>query len=109
VQVDGKEYSCSVRDLNKAIEKGCAYCDDFTAKLADISVGSVGSPDGYSTVIVRSDAGKKLLEKLALTRGDINTEEVTKLSILKKKRAMKSFAPILQDVQVQTIPQSQQC
>ncbi len=109
VQVDGKEYSCKVRDLHKAVEKGCVYCDDFTAKLADISVGSVGSPDGYSTVIVRSDAGKRLLEKLDLAKGDINTEEITKLSILKKQRAQKNFAPILQDMQVQAAPQSQQC
>jgi coenzyme F420-reducing hydrogenase beta subunit len=109
VQVDGKEYSCSVRDLNKAVEKGCIYCDDFTARLADVSVGSVGSPDGYSTVIVRSDAGKRLLEKLDLAKGGINTEEVTKLSILKKRRATKNFAPILQDVQVSSAPQSQQC
>jgi coenzyme F420-reducing hydrogenase beta subunit len=109
VQVDGKEHSCKVRDLNKAIEKGCAYCDDFTAKLADISVGSVGSPDGYSTVIVRSEKGKKLLEKLKLIKGDATTEEVTKLSILKKKRATKNFAPILQDLQVQTASASQPC
>jgi coenzyme F420-reducing hydrogenase beta subunit len=109
VQVDGKEYSCKVRDLNNAIEKGCAYCDDFTAKLADISVGSVGSPDGYSTVIVRSEKGKKLLEKLDLAKEDVNTEELTKLSIFKKKRATKNFAPILQDLQVQTEPQTEQC
>jgi coenzyme F420-reducing hydrogenase beta subunit len=108
VQVDGKEYSCKVRELNKAIEKGCTYCDDFTAKLADISVGSVGSPDGYSTVIVRSDVGKKLLETLDLQKADANTDEVTKLSIFKKKRATKNFAPILQDIQVQPAPQSQQ-
>ena len=107
VQVDGKEYSCKVRDLHKAVEKGCVYCDDFTAKLADISVGSVGSQDGYSTVIVRSDAGKKLLEQLDLARGDVNIEEVTKLAIFKKQRAAKNFAPILQDVQVQPAPQSQ--
>jgi coenzyme F420-reducing hydrogenase beta subunit len=109
VDVDGKEYSCKVRDLNNAIEKGCAYCDDFTAKLADISVGSVGSPYGYSTVIVRSDAGKKLLEELNLTRSEVSTEEVAKLSILKKKRAHNSFAPILQDLQVQSASPSEPC
>jgi coenzyme F420-reducing hydrogenase beta subunit/ferredoxin len=109
VQVDGKEYSCKVKELNDAIEKGCVYCDDLTAKLADISVGSVGSPDGYSTVIVRSDAGRKLLEKLDLAKEDANTEEVTKLSIFKKKRATKNFAPILQDMQMQTAPQTEQC
>jgi coenzyme F420 hydrogenase subunit beta len=109
VHVDGKEYSCSVRELSKAVEKGCVYCDDFTAKLADVSIGSVGSPDGYSTVIVRSDVGKKLLEKLDLAKGDINKEEITKLAILKKNRAKKHFAPILQALQVLTVPQPQQC
>ena len=108
VQVDGKEYSCKVKELNDAIEKGCTYCDDFTAKLADISVGSVGSPEEYSTVIVRSDAGKKLLEKLDLTKQAADTEEVTKLSIFKKKRATKNFVPILQDLQVQTASQTEQ-
>jgi coenzyme F420-reducing hydrogenase beta subunit len=109
VQVDGKEYSCKVRELSKAVEKGCVYCDDFTAKLADVSIGSVGSPDGYSTVIVRSDAGKKLLEKLDLAKGDINKEEITKLAILKKNRAEKHFAPILQALQMPPVPQPQQC
>jgi len=109
VQVDGKEHSCKVKELNDAIEKGCAYCDDFTAKLADISVGSVGSPDGYSTVIVRSDAGKRLLEKLDLTKEGTNTEEITKLSIFKKRRATKNFEPILQDMQVQITSQTEQC
>ncbi len=108
VQVDGKEYSCSVKELNKAVENGCIYCDDFTARLADISVGSVGSPDGYSTVIVRSDIGKRLLEKLDLTKGIVNTEEIKKLSVLKKKRAQKNFAPIMQNVQMQPLPQPQQ-
>jgi coenzyme F420 hydrogenase subunit beta len=108
VQVDGKEHSCSVRELNKAVEKGCVYCDDFTAKLADVSIGSVGSDYGYSTVIVRSDVGEKLFEKLDLVRGGVNKEEITKLAILKKNRAKKNFAPLLQDVQVQPVPQLQQ-
>jgi coenzyme F420-reducing hydrogenase beta subunit len=108
VRIEGKEYSTSVRDLSKAVEKGCSYCDDFTAKLADISVGSVGSDDGYSTVIVRSEKGKKLLENLELTRGNVNKEEITKLSILKKNRAKKSFAPIIQDMQVQPPPELRQ-
>ena len=105
VRVDGKEFSCSVRELSKAVEKGCTYCDDFTAKLADVSVGSVGSDDGFSTVIVRSDVGKKLLEKLDLAKGDVRKEEIAKLAILKKNRAKKSFAPLIQEVQ--TVPISE--
>ena len=108
VRIEGKDYSTSVRDLSKAVEKGCVYCDDFTAKLADISVGSVGSDDGYSTVIVRSEKGKKLLENLDLTRGSVNKEEIAKLAVLKKNRAKKSFAPIMQDMQVQPPPELSQ-
>ena len=105
VTLEGKNYATSVRDLSKAVENGCTYCDDFTSKLADISVGSVGSDDGYSTVIVRSEKGKRLLENVDITKGSVNTEEIAKLSALKKNRAKKSFAPIMQDVQVQSPPQ----
>ena len=37
-------------------------------RLADISIGSVGSPEGYSTVIVRSKKGEELLHGLQLAR-----------------------------------------
>ncbi len=60
VTVDGKENSVPVKDLSAAVEKGCLSCPDFTSKYADVSVGSVGSEDGRSTVIVRSDIGAKL-------------------------------------------------
>ncbi|MFX1352207.1 MAG: Coenzyme F420 hydrogenase/dehydrogenase, beta subunit C-terminal domain, partial [Promethearchaeota archaeon] len=99
VQVDGKEYSSSVKELHNAVEKGCNYCNDFVAKLADVSVGSVGSADGYSTVIVRSDAGKKLLEDSCFIKGDVEKEEIMKLANLKKKRAKRSFSPLLQETQ----------
>jgi coenzyme F420-reducing hydrogenase beta subunit len=73
--------------LNNAVEERCCDCPDFTAKYSDISVGSVGSDDGYSTVIVRSDIGEKLFESLDLAKGEVNKEEVTKLAIRKKKHA----------------------
>lgn len=99
VQVDGKEYSSSVKELHNAVEKGCVYCNDFVAKLADVSVGSVGSADGYSTVIVRSDVGKKLLDDPCFIKDDVKKEEIMKLAILKEKRAKKNFSPLLQETQ----------
>lgn len=45
----------------EAVEKynyfPCRVCFDYTAELADISVGSVGSPLGQSTVLIRTQAG----------------------------------------------------
>jgi coenzyme F420-reducing hydrogenase beta subunit/Na+-translocating ferredoxin:NAD+ oxidoreductase RnfD subunit len=90
VRVDGKENSVSVKELNNAVENGCLSCPDFAANYSDISVGSVGSDDGYSTVIVRSDVGEKLLQTLDLAKGKVNKEEVTKLAIQKKKRALQN-------------------
>ena len=87
VVIDGKESSVAVKELSAAVENGCLTCPDFASKYADISVGSVGSEDGRSTVIVRSDAGAKLLENLDLAKGEVKKEEIAKLSILKKKRA----------------------
>ncbi len=92
VRVDGKDHSVSVKQLDDAVEKRCLRCPDFTAMYSDISVGAVGSADGYSTVIVRSDVGKKLLEKLDLDKGKVEKDEITKLAILKKDRAEKNIA-----------------
>jgi len=99
VQIDGKEYSAKVKEFHDAIQGGCAYCNDFVARLSDVSVGSVGSNDGYSTVIVRSDNGKKLLENLDFVKGDVKKEDVLKLANFKKKRAEKNFSPIMQGTQ----------
>ncbi len=99
VQIGGNEYSAKVKEFHNAIQGGCAYCNDFTGRIADVSVGSVGSSAGYSTVIVRSDIGKKLLENVDYKKGDINIEEIIKLAKFKKKRADKNFAPIIEGAQ----------
>jgi len=85
VQNMDQEVNCSVKDLNCAAE-GCRLCDDFTSRLADVSVGSAGSKSGYSTVIVRSKVGEKLVENLDCTRETANKVEVTRLSMFKRKR-----------------------
>jgi bidirectional [NiFe] hydrogenase diaphorase subunit len=103
----GKEYSVPVKDLGAAQSKGCDFCDDFTSKYADISVGSVGSSEGYSTVIVRSEIGKALLENIELETREVNKDEILRLCYLKKKRARKNFAKILEpepQLQPATVP-----
>lgn len=92
--VDGKDYSCKVKDLDEAVEKGCHYCDDFTAQFADISVGSVGSKKGYSTVVVRSKVGEKLLKNLDVAKETVDKEEIVRLSKFKMERAKKSLAAL---------------
>jgi coenzyme F420 hydrogenase subunit beta len=46
----------------KCMRKNCQICMDFTSEQSDVSVGSVGSPEGWSTVVIRTDKGLKLVE-----------------------------------------------
>ena len=79
-------------EAKKCIRKSCQICMDFTSELSDISVGSVGSPEGWSTVIIRTDKGLKLLEN-AEKDNYIQTQPISdkglmlmdKLSMEKKK------------------------
>jgi coenzyme F420-reducing hydrogenase beta subunit len=94
VAIGGKNYSCSVRELEHDVREGCRFCGDLVSRLADISIGSIGSPNGYSTVIVRSDRGKKLLDGVQFTRKEIDREEIVKLARLKRRNADKNFLKI---------------
>lgn len=49
-------------------QKACHVCLDYTSELADISTGSVGSPDGWSTLIIRTEKGKKFIDDLVLNK-----------------------------------------
>jgi coenzyme F420 hydrogenase subunit beta len=90
VNVDGQAFSCKIRELSQAVEKGCCLCGDFTAECADVSVGSVGSEAGFSSVIVRSVKGKELCKGLEAVKADVDMNEIVKLSSFKAERAQKS-------------------
>ncbi len=92
--IKGREFSCKIKDLSVAVEEGCHYCDDFSARFADISVGSAGSQIGYSTVIVRSDIGKSLLKEFEITKENAEKDEIVKLCKLKKDRALRNLAAL---------------
>lgn len=90
VKIDGETYSCKVREFSEAVEKGCGFCGDFTAEYADVSVGSVGSGPGFSTVIVRSVKGKELCNGLEAAKAEVDIGEIIKLSGFKAERAQKN-------------------
>lgn len=51
-----------VKELDHIVPSGCKVCQDFSAVEADVSVGSVGSEAGFSTVLVRSETAKKVAD-----------------------------------------------
>jgi len=96
ISMGGRKYSCSVKDLEEDVREGCGFCGDFVSRLADISIGSVGSPEGYSTVIVRSNRGRELLDASEYERGQVNRDEIARLNAIKRSRAGKRAEKIIE-------------
>jgi len=61
---DGEELTVPIKEISHLGRIDCEYCFDLTSESADISVGSIGSPSGWNTVIIRTKTGKELLEEL---------------------------------------------
>jgi coenzyme F420 hydrogenase subunit beta len=64
-QKAGKILEFPLEKSRPYVRIGCQVCMDFTAELADISVGAVGTPLKWSTVVVRTKEGLKLVEGAA--------------------------------------------
>ncbi|WOF16681.1 coenzyme F420 hydrogenase subunit beta [Methanoplanus sp. FWC-SCC4] len=60
---------------HKYEQPGCHVCLDYVANLADVSTGSVGSPDGWSTVFVRTKKGEDVWTK-AINAGYFETKDI---------------------------------
>ena len=49
--------------MDQFARPACFACTDFANEYADISCGGVGSPDGYTTTILRTSAGQALYNR----------------------------------------------
>jgi coenzyme F420 hydrogenase subunit beta len=83
-----------VEEFHDAALKGCDECADFTGYCADLTVGSVGSADEYSSVIVRTEQGLRAWE---LTEPHLDYHDledrsaIGKLQSWDKKKAFESL------------------
>ncbi len=75
---DQSIFTIPVKKLKTYGRLGCFFCDDLTSEQADISVGSIGSELGWSTVIIRTKKGAELFQKALnlqlIERKDIGEE-----------------------------------
>ena len=83
ISTESEDYPISLADIKAS--PGCLMCRDFDAELADISFGDKGSPDGFSTIVVRTDKGK-IIEKYFDLNTDVNTDEIDFMRNFKLKR-----------------------
>ncbi len=70
-----------IKNFHGAALKGCDECADFLGRSADLSVGSVGAMDGWSSVLVRSERGRRALDN---ARGRLDLRELDNPAALVK-------------------------
>jgi coenzyme F420 hydrogenase subunit beta len=47
-------------EIDDVVRPACFACTDFANDFADISVGGLGSPDGYTTTVIRTEDGMEI-------------------------------------------------
>ncbi len=57
---DGQIHHLPFDTVDEIARPACMACPDFANDFADISVGGLGSPDGYTTTLIRTSIGQKL-------------------------------------------------
>ena len=60
----------------RVIRKNCNICVELTSETSDISIGSIGSDEGWSTLIVRTKKGEDIING-AIKQNFIKTKELT--------------------------------
>ncbi|MFX0048065.1 MAG: Coenzyme F420 hydrogenase/dehydrogenase, beta subunit C-terminal domain [Candidatus Hermodarchaeota archaeon] len=71
----GEELAVDLKEVKSYARNNCHYCEDLTSDYADISVGSIGSQAGFSSVITRTKEGDKLFNEI-IKAGLIESESL---------------------------------
>ena len=59
-----------LEEVHEVARPACFACQDFSNEYADISVGGLGSPNGYTTTLIRTKVGAAVYDE-ALRKGYI--------------------------------------
>ncbi|HEY1738206.1 MAG TPA: Coenzyme F420 hydrogenase/dehydrogenase, beta subunit C-terminal domain, partial [Acidimicrobiia bacterium] len=82
--------------------EGCKMCPDFAAEHADISTGGIGAFNDWTLTIIRTDAGRELMDQMQrdgaieIRPGDDDPGAIAlmhKLSIRSRKRWPETAIP----------------
>jgi coenzyme F420 hydrogenase subunit beta len=60
----GEQMDVPLKDVQQYARDSCHFCEDLTSDYADFSVGSIGSQDGWSSVITRTPEADELYNEI---------------------------------------------
>jgi coenzyme F420 hydrogenase subunit beta len=92
--IDGVIHKFELKGLDDAIRNGCKVCKDFTGITSDISVGSVGTEKGYSTMFVRNEWGQGFVDR-AVLNGYLVVEDGVELKGIEQLVKRKSIRGVV--------------
>jgi coenzyme F420 hydrogenase subunit beta len=94
-----------LKKIKKYTWESCQYCKDYSAEIADISVGSVGTfKNDWNSVLLRTDIGTKIFNEMVKTKkivtsNEIDVSKIERESLRKKTRVTQVDGKILKSMQ----------
>ncbi len=90
INLKGKDQPLYIEfsELHDIMRHACSVCENFSNFYSDISFGGLGSKDGFTTSIIRTDLGEKIY-KLAIDKGYIEEPPELNTSVEKSKMLAK--------------------
>lgn len=99
---DGAYHEVPLKECHQWTRDGCKLCPDFAAEHADISTGGIGAFNDWTLTLVRTDAGREIMEGM-IRDGVIETRPgdddpgavalLRKLSITSRRRWPEQAVP----------------
>ena len=88
---NGKQRKIPLSTAKTVVRKNCNICVELTSETSDVSVGSIGSDNGWSTLIIRTEKGEKIIEG-AIKQKYLKAKELTpsQLKLLERIASNKS-------------------
>lgn len=104
----GEVMEVKLSDVARLVRKGCGRCYDLLAECADISLGPLGAPEGYSAAIVRTDRGENVLDNaiawdLLETKEGVDDKALAAMKETKRKRKAAEMIDGLQILMLEAI------
>jgi coenzyme F420 hydrogenase subunit beta len=61
---DGSYHEIDLKECHQWTREGCKLCPDFSAEHADISTGGIGEDNDWTLVVVRTDLGREVMQRM---------------------------------------------
>jgi coenzyme F420 hydrogenase subunit beta len=93
---DGRVIHIPFEEIDSIARPACLVCPDFSAEFSDLSFGGLGSAEGYTTALIRSERGK-MVYRGALTAGYIkerkySSAEKARIDVIKLQKMIIDFS-----------------